>query len=181
MSGNLYNAPTERNLFWTESFDRMYLLGGYAAGACIISIFVITILQVASRAIGYNINGLTDIAGYMMAGAAFLGLAHTLNAGAHVRIELFLSMFGKAGKSIEKTGFIASIASATWFSWYCWSSVYWSYTLGDISQGMDATPIWIPQLSMALGATLFAISLIDHGLRFFLTGDHQIRSVGDVL
>ena len=52
--------------------------------------------------------------------------------------------------------------------------VYWSYALGDVSQGLDATPIWIPQLSMAFGVSLLAVAVIDHGLRLLLTGDHQI-------
>ena len=36
-----------------------------------------------------------------------------------------------------------------------------SYQLNDISQGQDATPLWIPQLVMAIGGTLFALALVD--------------------
>jgi TRAP-type C4-dicarboxylate transport system permease small subunit len=31
----------------------------------------------------------------------------------------------------------------------------------DISNGNDATPLWIPQLSMAIGMTILAITFID--------------------
>ena len=53
---------------------------------------------------------------------------------------------------------VAATGIAAWFAYYSCSMVYWSYTLGDVSQGMDATPLWIPQLSMALGTVLFAIA-----------------------
>ena len=36
-----------------------------------------------------------------------------------------------------------------------------SYTFNDISQGNDATPLWIPQLSMAAGAIVLAVAMAD--------------------
>ena len=33
--------------------------------------------------------------------------------------------------------------------------------LGDISTSNDATPLWLPQLSMALGTVVLAIALVD--------------------
>jgi hypothetical protein len=36
-----------------------------------------------------------------------------------------------------------------------------SYTLHDVSPGNDATPLWIPQVPMAVGAVIFAIAVID--------------------
>ena len=36
-----------------------------------------------------------------------------------------------------------------------------SHAFNDISTGNDATPLWIPQLSMALGAVVLLIAFID--------------------
>jgi hypothetical protein len=44
-----------------------------------------------------------------------------------------------------------------------------------LSQGLDATPIWIPQLSMSVGAVLLAVCFWDHLIRCFRPGD-GIRS-----
>jgi hypothetical protein len=66
---------------------------------------------------------------------------------------------------------VASAKSGASLSvYYAVKTTYWSYKLNDISQGQDATPIWIPQLAMCLGTTVFAIAMIDrlHGL---LTGN----------
>jgi hypothetical protein len=36
-----------------------------------------------------------------------------------------------------------------------------SHMLGDVSESADATPLWIPQIGMAVGAVLLAIALAD--------------------
>lgn len=164
-----------------DRLDRLYLVSGYLAAAFLVLIFLTTMLQVASRLLGYNIRGLTDFAGYFMAASAFLAFAHTFNHGAHIRIELFLSMMGRFRKAAEWFSFLVALATTGWLAWYAWSMVYWSYKLNDISQGLDATPIWIPQLSMAIGLSILALSVVDHTLRLILTGDHRLPSSPDAL
>lgn len=163
------------------ALDRFYLICGYVAACFLCCIFLTTMLQVLTRLAGINISGLTDYAGYFMAASAFLAFAHTFNCGAHIRIELFMSMMGRYRKFAEWFSFFVASAIALWLAYFAWSMIYWSYTLNDISQGLDATPIWIPQLSMAIGITIFAISVIDHGLRLVLTGDHQLPASPDAL
>jgi TRAP-type C4-dicarboxylate transport system permease small subunit len=172
--------PVRIEKIW-NMLDRVYLYAGYLAAFFMVCIFVITMLQIFGRLVGYNPRGLTDYAGYFMGASAFLAFAHTLNRGSHIRIELFLSVMGPARPIVERLSFILSALIGLWFSWYSWSMVYWSYKLGDISQGMDATPIWIPQLSMAIGISLLALSVADHGLRLILTGDHQLPAAPDAL
>jgi TRAP-type C4-dicarboxylate transport system permease small subunit len=161
--------------------DRLYLNCGYLAAFFLACIFFTTILQVASRIAGINITGLTDYAGYFMAASAFLAFAHTFNHGAHIRIELFMSMMGRFRRFAEWFSFFASAALAIWLCYFSWSMVYWSYKLNDISQGLDATPIWIPQLSMALGLSVLALCVADHSLRLLLTGNHQLPASPDAL
>jgi TRAP-type C4-dicarboxylate transport system permease small subunit len=161
--------------------DRLYLYSGYLAAFFLVCIFLTTMLQVVSRYAGMNIRGLTDYAGYFMAASAFLAFAHTFNHGAHIRIELFMSMMGRFRTVAEWFSFIISSVIVVWLSYFAWSMVYWSRTLNDISQGLDATPIWIPQLSMAIGLTVLAISIIDHSLRLILTGDHRLPASPDAL
>jgi TRAP-type C4-dicarboxylate transport system permease small subunit len=164
-----------------RSLDRLYLYSGYLAAFFLTCIFLTTILQVVSRFAGLNIRGLTDYAGYFMAASAFLAFAHTFNYGAHIRLELFMSMMGRFRIVAEWFSFFVSSAIAAWLAYFAWSMVYWSYALGDISQGLDATPIWIPQLSMSIGMTVLAICVIDHGLRLILTGDHRLPASPDAL
>jgi TRAP-type C4-dicarboxylate transport system permease small subunit len=161
--------------------DRVYLGCGYLAAFAMVGIFLVTLAQIISRPLGIELRGSTDYAGYLMAASAFLAFAHALNRGAHVRIELFLSMLGRHRLWGERVCFLAAAAIATWFAYHCCAQTYLSYVLGDVSQGLDATPIWIPQLSMAIGASLLALAVADHALRLFLTGDHGIELAPDAV
>ena len=40
-----------------------------------------------------------------------------------------------------------------------------SWVFGDVSQGLLAVPLWIPQLSMAVGMVLLAVALVERLLR----------------
>lgn len=157
-----------------RGLDHLYLLCGYLAAFSMVCIFALTMAQIAGRLMGFGLRGSTDYAGYFMAASAFLAFAHALNRGTHVRIELFLSMLGRRRAAAESLCFLISTAIAVWFAYHCWTFVYWSYALGDISQGLDATPMWIPQLTMAVGASLLALAVADHGVRLLLTGDDGI-------
>jgi hypothetical protein len=54
--------------------------------------------------------------------------------------------------------------------------VWQSYTFNDVSQGNDATPLWIPQIAMALGAVVLLVAMAD-GLVLTLRG--QAAAVKD--
>ncbi len=159
----------------------IYRWSGYAAGFFIAAIFAVTMVQIIGRMVGFNPPGFTNYAAYFMASSVFFGLAHTLDAGSHVRIELFLSLAGRARRLVEVGGFLASSMICGWITYYAWSLVYWSVQLGDISEGMDATPLWIPQASMALGLSLLCLAVADRTLRLFLLGDHGLAPAPDAL
>jgi TRAP-type C4-dicarboxylate transport system permease small subunit len=164
-----------------RAMDKIYLWAGYAAGLCMALIFALTMVQVVGRWVGFNPRGLTDYVGYLTAASTFLALSYTLNQGSHVRVSLLLAALGKRRWPVELLAFALSAAMAIWFAYYSWSMVAWSYSLGDISSGLDATPLWIPQLSMSVGVTLLAVAVVDHGLRLLILGDHGIVSADEPL
>ncbi len=47
------------------------------------------------------------------------------------------------------------------FAWYSTRLAWQSFDFHDISTANDATPLWIPQLTMAVGTVIFAIALVD--------------------
>jgi TRAP-type C4-dicarboxylate transport system permease small subunit len=161
--------------------DRAYLWCGYMAALAMVLIFTVTMVQILGRAVGINIRGLTDYVGYFMAGSAFLALPHALNRGSHVKISLFLQMAGPLRGGLEKLAYALTSAIAIWLAYYSCSLVYWSYKLGDISQGQDATPMWIPQVPMAVGMVMLAVAVVDHGFRLIISGHDGIDVAPDTL
>jgi TRAP-type C4-dicarboxylate transport system permease small subunit len=68
--------------------DRLYDATPALGAVAMVLLLAMVLLSVTSRQIGFNVAGSTPIAGYMMAGAGFLALAHTLKRGEHIRVTL---------------------------------------------------------------------------------------------
>ena len=156
--------------------DGLYLGGGIVAACFLVAILIIIVLQMLARWTGQVFPGATDYAGYCMATASFLAFAYALNHGAHIRVSLVLSAMGSKRRWGETFCFAVGTVIASYFAWYAVKGTYWSWKLNEISQGLDKTPVWIPQLSMAAGAILLAIAFWDHLVQLIFRGEHGIRT-----
>lgn len=156
--------------------DALYLLGGLIAALCLIGILVIIVLQMSARWFGEVFPGSTDYAGYFMAAASFFAFAHALNHGAHIRVSIVLNALGRWRWWGEVWCFTIGSLLSGYFAWYAVKATFWSHKLNDISQGQDATPIWIPQLAMSAGTILLAVCFVDHLVRLLFTGSHGIHA-----
>lgn len=154
--------------------DALYLYAGVAAAVSMVMILLIILAQMACRALGIPFPGSSDYAGYFMAQASFLAFAHTLNRGGHIRVGLLLNALGRHRRWAEIWCLGVASFLGIWFAWHAISAVRVSRMLGDVSQGQDATPLWVPQLGMAAGGVIFAIALVDHLLRAIRYGDPGI-------
>lgn len=160
-----------------QALDRLYLASGIVAALFLIAILVLIVVQMLARWTGEVFPGAPDYAGYCMAAASFFAFAHALNRGSHIRVSILLNaVSGKVRRWIETWCFAIGTALAWYFVYYACRFVYFSWKFKDISQGQDATPIWIPQMSMVIGAVIFAIALTDHLLHVLASGGHRIES-----
>ena len=149
--------------------DGLYLAGGLAGAAFLVAILVLVVAQMAARWTGVLFPGGPDYAGYAMAGASFFALAHALNRGAHIRVTLVLNALGRWRRLAEVWCYGVATVTAIFFARYAVKANIWSYRLNDVSQGQDATPLWIPQIAMSAGACLLALALADQFVRVLLT------------
>ncbi|HSW83421.1 MAG TPA: TRAP transporter small permease [Usitatibacter sp.] len=142
--------------------DFLYDAAGYSAAFFMVGILLMVLASVVGRMVGFNLRGSDAYAGYCMAAASFLALAHTLKRGEHIRVNLFLDRFdGRLRRPLE----LWSHAAGTFFcgalAWFSVRLVWQSRAFNDISQGNDATPMWIPQVAMAVGAIVLLIAMVD--------------------
>jgi TRAP-type C4-dicarboxylate transport system permease small subunit len=101
-----------------------------------------------------------------MAAAGFLALAHTLKRSEHIRVTLVLEhVSARARRALELWALAAATVLALAFAWYSVHLTFQSWQFNDISTGNDATPLWIPQLAMALGTIVLAIAFVDELVR----------------
>ncbi len=145
-----------------KSLDWLYLGSAWLAALCMVGVLSMVLLSIVSRLMSFYVPGTDAYAGYAMAGAGFLALAHTLKHGEHIRVTLIISRFaGKTRKGLELWALSVSALMAGVLCFYAWRLAWQSRLFHDISTSADATPLWIPQIMMGVGTTVLLIALLD--------------------
>ncbi len=157
-----------------NALDRLYLVSGWIGAIFIAAIALLVVCQVVlnlidriaglltGTAIGLTIPSYADFTGFFLAAASFLALAHTLRQGAHIRVTLLISHLpGKIARLLEFWCVGVATLIAIYFSWYTAILVMESFEFSDLSSGMIAVPLWIPQTAMFIGLVILSISLVD--------------------
>jgi TRAP-type C4-dicarboxylate transport system permease small subunit len=146
--------------------DTLYDAAGYLAAFFMVGILLMVLASVVGRLAGFNLRGSDAYAGYCMAAAGFLALAHTLKRGEHIRVTLFLDRFGgKLRRPLEIWCHLAGAFFCGVLAFYSVRLAWQSYDFHDVSQGNDATPLWIPQIGMALGCIVLLVAMVDDLVR----------------
>ena len=159
--------------------DSLYSASAWLAGLFMIGVLLMVLLTIFSRLLGFSAPGTDAYAGYAMAGAGFMALASTLKNGEHIRVTLLLgALKGGAHRALEVAALAIAVALSGFLAFYSSRLVWQSWEIDDVSMGMDATPLWIPQLFMALGTLVFFIAFCDE-LILELLGRRQPRVVED--
>lgn len=154
--------------------DRLYQASGALAALCLAAIAVVVLAQVAANLIdtlwrwasgtpiGLVIPSYAEFAGFFLAAASFFALAYTLRHGGHIRVTLALQALPPRPRRLAEVWCLAVATTlAGYFAVYMVRLCLESWHFADMSTGMVAVPIWIPQSAMALGLVVLTIALAD--------------------
>jgi TRAP-type C4-dicarboxylate transport system permease small subunit len=142
--------------------DSLYDASAWLAALAMVGVLLMVLLSIVSRQAGFHVPGTDAYAGYAMAAAGFLALAHTLKRNEHIRVTLLLGRLrGRARHGLEMWALSAAVLLAGLFAFYAVRLAWVSRAINDVSTGNDATPLWIPQLAMALGTVILLVALVD--------------------
>ena len=149
--------------------DGLYSTAAWLAGLAMIGILVMVLLTILSRLIGFSAPGTDAYAGYAMAGAGFMALASTFKKGEHIRVTLLIGRLqGGPRRAMEMWALTVTVLLAGLFAFYACRLVLVSHEFNDVSTSNDATPLWIPQLSMAIGTVLLFVAFVDEWVQELL-------------
>jgi TRAP-type C4-dicarboxylate transport system permease small subunit len=142
--------------------DLLYDAAGMLAALLLVGTLAMVLTGIAGRLLNFHVPGTDAYAGYCMAGCGFLALAHTFKRGEHIRVTLILERLGgRAHRALELWALGCASILAVLFAFYSVRLAFQSWQFNDISTASDATPLWIPQLAMALGTVVLGIALVD--------------------
>jgi TRAP-type mannitol/chloroaromatic compound transport system permease small subunit len=150
--------------------DRVGLWTGYFAGGLFFVLAFFITYDVLARkwgeAVGLPTTRVTDeLSGYLLVLAATWGLAYTLRAGAHVRIDVLLPYMPPRVRAMADL--LAQVVMAWFaalFAWRIWILVEDSWETGIRSSTYLLMPLWIPQVILLVGFGLLALVAIAAAL-----------------
>jgi TRAP-type C4-dicarboxylate transport system permease small subunit len=162
-----------------RTLDTFYAALMALAALAMVACFACVMLGIADRQFAWGLRGLDAYAGYAIACALFLALPGTLQRREHIRVTLVLQRLPARGQRLlEGACLLAGVLLCGALAFYATRLVWVSKATNDVSQGSDATPLWLPQIGMALGCVGLAVAMLDalvahlRGGRFFVdSGD----------
>lgn len=145
-----------------RTLNALYDSAAALAALCMVGLLIAVLLSILGRQFHFHIPGIDAYAGYLMAGTASLALAHTLKHGEHIRVTLLLAALkGHWKHLLELWALGLGTLLTALYAWYSLRLVWFSHAFNDVSTSNDATPLWLPQIGMAVGAVVLAVAMLD--------------------
>jgi TRAP-type C4-dicarboxylate transport system permease small subunit len=157
--------------------DRLYAASGALAAVCLAGIAAVMLLQAGMRTAGWLFRGADDIVAWLCAGSAFFALGFTFRHGDLVRVSLLIDRLPqRARHAAEITCLAAALIVVAYISWASALFVFYSWRSDELAQGLIQIPIWIPQMSLVLGALVLTVAVLDELIAVVRGGQPSYRT-----
>lgn len=162
-----------------RALDRLYDAAGVLAALAIALICALICAQIALNAAARlggaawsrTIPSYAELAGFLLAAASFLALAHTLRRGAHIRVTLVVGRLPPGPRrALDAAALLLAAAASAYATLFAGRLVAASWRFGDTSPGLLAVPLWIPQAPLCLGLALLTTALLHTLAEVIATG-----------
>lgn len=132
------------------------------SGLFFVSVALLNIYDLFAPFLGHTPRSANEFSGYCMGASAFLAMGYTLRSNEHIRVNIIIRLLPQQTQRI--LNFIASliaIALTGYLTWFSIDLTLDSWIYYDVSQGLIALPLWIPQSSMAIGCLVFLLATVE--------------------
>ena len=158
----------------------------YVGSGWIAAVFLALTCGVVLLQVGFNLVGATlewtlgirvhllvpsyaEFAGYFFAAMAFFGLGYTHHSKGHIRVSLLLDRIQNRTRMVLEFWCVAIAALISgFFTVHAFGLAISSFDYGDVSVGLVAVRLWIPQAAMACGLLVVTIAVLDDLARILL-------------
>ncbi|OGR22772.1 MAG: hypothetical protein A2277_06695 [Desulfobacterales bacterium RIFOXYA12_FULL_46_15] len=155
-------APVKKKMIfcWIDSLSE---LGGNLSAILLWIVAIVVTYEVAAR---YLFNAPTtwvqETSVYLCMGVGLLGAAYALKNDSHFGITIFVDkLSAKNRRKMQIASNVAGFAYSLTFVYQGFLQTKLSYDLEDVSNGLMATPLWIPWMLMPIGGVLLALQFIS--------------------
>lgn len=161
--------------------ERLSFISGVLAVIAFLAIPVLVAGQVLGRTFGFSVAGAPEYASYSFAAVSFLGLSYAMKEYSHIRVSFLLD----GPKAVRRVAELLSYLVGTILTGFAfsvaWQGVGFSLEFNDISQGHDATPLWIPQSVMVIGFGILFLMIFSRLLVLLFAPDVDISTEKSII
>lgn len=153
----------KKRFFLFRFIDFICEIGAYLSAFLLWVIAVIVTYEVAMR---YLFNSPTtwvsESSVYLWMAVGLLGAANTLKNDGHFSITILVDALSqKNRKRLQIITKILGMLYSASFVYYGYQQAYLAYDLEDVSNGLMATPLWIPWSLVPIGGALLTLQFIN--------------------
>lgn len=140
---------------------------GYAGGITVFGLTLLIAVGVFSRRVlGSPLLAVDEVSGYLLLAIVFLGLAHTMKAGGHIRADIVLAHVPAGVRGgLELLATLLALLFALTLLVGNWALVAEYYGRGTLSFKYLQIPLWIPASLLVVGVGLLLLQLVARFLR----------------
>lgn len=163
-----------------RALDTISDLGMWLGALCVLAMTALIVVEVVGRTFfSFTTLVADEYAGYLLAALTFLGLAYTLRVNGFVRMEVvFNRLPAKVRQVWGLTTVLLSLVYVGVLDYQAVEFLWDAYAKGVASAFVTRTPLFIPLVSMPLGATLLALQLLALMLRSLAGPEAEVGGLG---
>lgn len=153
---------------WLENLNIKLSKGGaYISSILFVALVVLIMTEILGRSFfDYSTMLADEYSGYFYLGAVFFGLAFTFNEAGHIRINIVTSRLSKDGqKYIDIIAGLLATAILSFALYYSYLFMIDSKEMEMLSEAVSETPLWLTQVPMAIGMSLFVFATLIFTLK----------------
>lgn len=148
--------------FISNFIDKLTKMGAYLSAFILVALVFLILIEIFIRAFFDMSTMIADeYSGYFYLASIFFGLAYTFSSDSHIRINIITSRLSK--KTNNKIDILAAVITLAVLAFALYRTIlftYDSYELEMLSENVSETPLYLTQLAMPIGITMFMLAVV---------------------
>jgi len=148
--------------FISNFIGKLTKTGAYLSAFILVSLVSLILIEIFIRAFFDMSTMIADeYSGYFYLASIFFGLAYTFSSDSHIRINIITSRLSK--KTNNKIDILAAVITLAVLAFALYRTIlftYDSYELEMLSENVSETPLYLTQLAMPIGITMFMLAVV---------------------
>ena len=121
-----------------------------------------------------------ELSGYLLVAFVFFGLPASFHSGVFVRVSAIFDKLARPSRRILTYGHVAVTAAyLITLAYFAWERTLMSKEFGSVSVGGSAMPIYVPQMAVAAGCTLFVVYVVAETITDLLRPGDSSGLIGE--